>query len=53
MNDPIWFIIGFQQRHRKYTQILNIDPFHRAPVTSGQCVKGDDKIPRFYHTIKF
>ena len=41
---PIIRIIGFQQQDRENSQILKIDTFHRLPVTSAQCIVGNQKI---------
>ena len=43
MNVPIWIIIGFQQRDRHDSQILNNDTFCKLPVTNAQCVIGTEK----------
>ena len=45
MNVPIWINIGFQQRDRRDSQILNNDTFCRLPVVSAQCVIGAEKYP--------
>ena len=46
MNVPIWIIIlGFHQRDRQDSQILNNDTFCRLPVTSAQCIIGTESYP--------
>ena len=45
MNVPIWNIIGFQQRDRQDSQILNNDTFCRLPVTSAQRNISTQKYP--------
>ena len=41
MNVPIWIIKGFRQ----HDQNLNNDTFYRPPVTSAQCIIGNQKYP--------
>ena len=43
MNVPIWNNIGFQQRDRQDSQILNNDTFCWLPVVSAQCIIGTEK----------
>ena len=43
INFPILNIIGFEQRHRQDSQILNNDTFYRPPVTSAQDIFGTEK----------
>ena len=45
INDPIWIIVGLQQRDRQDSQNLNNDTFYRPPVTSAQCIIGTEKYP--------
>ena len=45
INNPIWIIVGFQQRHRQDSQNQNNDTFYRPPVTSAQCIIGTEKYP--------
>ena len=40
---PRWIIVGFQQIDRQDSQNLNIDTFHRHPVTGAQCIIGTEK----------
>ena len=49
-NAPKWIIIGFQQRNRDDSQMINEDKFFRLPVTSVQCLIGLKTIltPVFY-----
>ena len=42
---PIWIIVGFHQRNRQDSQIINNDTFYRSPVTSAQCIIGREKYP--------
>ena len=42
---PVWFIIGFQQSDRQHDQNQNNDTFYRPPVTSAQCIIGNQKYP--------
>ena len=42
---PICIFVGFQQRDRKDSEILNNDTFFRSPVTSTQCIIGTEKNP--------
>ena len=41
INVPIWIIIRFRQ----HDQNLNNDTFYRPPVTSAQCIIGNQKYP--------
>ena len=45
INVPIWNIIGFQQCDRQHDQHLNNDFFYRLPVTTAQCINGNQKYP--------
>ena len=45
INVPIWIIVGFQQRYRQDSRILNNDTFYRPPVTSAQCIIGAQNYP--------
>ena len=45
MGNPIWIIVGFQQREKQDSQILNTDTFFRRPVTSAQSIFGTGKFP--------
>ena len=45
INDPIWIIIGFQQRDNQDSQNWKNDVFCRLPVTSCQCIIGTEKYP--------
>ena len=45
INVPIWILVGFQQKHRQFSQNLNIDTFYRTPVTTEQCNTWTEKIP--------
>ena len=45
MNVPIWIIIGFHQRDRQDSQILNNDTFCRLSITTAQCIIGTKKYP--------
>ena len=45
INVPIWFFVGFEQRDRQGSQILNNETFYRPPVTSTQCIIGTVKYP--------
>ena len=45
VNVPIWIIVGFQQSDRQHDQNLNNDTFYRPPVTSAQCIIGNEKYP--------
>ena len=42
---PVWNTIGFQQSDQQHDQNLNNDTFHRPPVTSAQCIIGNQKYP--------
>ena len=44
-NVPIWIFVGFQQRNRQNSQILNTVTFYRPSVTSAQCLIGIEKYP--------
>ena len=45
INIPLWFLLGFQQRHRQDSQNLNNDTFYRPPVTSAQCLISTERYP--------
>ena len=45
MNVHIWIIIGFQQRDRQDSQILNEDNFFRLSVVNAQCITGTENYP--------
>ena len=51
INFLIWIIVGFKQRGRQDSQILNNDTFHRPPVTNAQGIIGTEK-HRCWHTVK-
>ena len=44
INFPIWIFVGFEQKERQNSQILNNDAFYRPPVTSAHCIIGTQKI---------
>ena len=44
-NVPIWKNVGFQQRDRQHSQILNNDTFYRPSVSSCQCIIGTERCP--------
>ena len=39
----LWIIVGFQQRDRQDTQVLNNGTFYKPPVTSAQSIIGSEK----------
>ena len=45
INVRIWISVGFEQRDRQGSQILNNETFYRPPVTSTQCIIGTVKYP--------
>ena len=45
INVPIWIFVAFQQNDRQNDQKLNNDTFYRPPVTSAQCIIGNQKYP--------
>ena len=47
MNVPITNTKGSQKRHSQDSQNLSNDTFHRAPVTSAQCIISTKKYPDF------
>ena len=42
-NVPLWIIVGFKQRVRPDSQILNNERFYRPPGASVQCIIGTEK----------
>ena len=45
INDPIWIIVGFQQRDRQNSQKVIKNTFYRPPVTSAQFIIGTGRYP--------
>ena len=43
VNVPILIYVVFQQNDRQHDQTLNNDTFYRMPVTSAQCIIGNEK----------
>ena len=53
INVPIYIIVGFQQSDRQRDQSLNNDTLYRPPVTSAQCIIGNQRhLSRFSYFIK-
>ena len=44
-NVPIWIIIDFQQQDRQNSQNFKNGTFFRLPVSSCQCIIGNEKFP--------
>ena len=45
INVRMCIIVGFQQKDRQDSQILNNDTFYRPPVTNAQCIIGTETNP--------
>ena len=43
MKDPIWIVVGFQQKDRQDSENVNNDCFFRSPVATAQCILGEEK----------